>query len=136
MPAPSSFDYAILRVVPRVERGECLNAGVILFCRTHRFLDVRIELDARRLAALAPDLDPDLDLAAIQRHLEGIALICAGGAPGGPIGRLAQAERFHWLIAPSSTIIQASPVHCGLCDDPRAALDDLVARLVRAPQPA
>jgi hypothetical protein len=131
VPAPSSFDYAIIRLVPRVERGECINAGVVVFCRTRRFLDARVELDAPRLAALAPDLDPDT----VRRHLETFPLVCAGGPAAGPLGLLSQAERFHWLVAPRSTIIQPSPVHSGLCDEPAEALDDLLARLVRRPAP-
>src|SRR5690349_8523785 len=111
MPAPSSFDYAIIRVVPRVEREEFINAGVILFCRPRRFLEARVELDRERLAALAPDLDPDL----VQRYLEIFPRVAAGGPETGPIGQLPLAERFHWLTAPRSTIIQPSPVHAGLC---------------------
>ncbi len=129
MPALSSFDYAIIRVVPRVERGECLNAGVILFCRTRRFLAAAIDLDAARLAALAPDLDTRL----AQRHLDTFPLICAGDPGSGPIGGLTQAERFHWLVAPRSTIIQSSPVHCGLCAEPSATLRRLLDSLVRLP---
>ncbi len=129
MPALSSFDYAIIRVVPRVERGECLNAGVILFCRTRRFLAAAIDLDAARLAALAPDLDTRL----AQRHLDTFPLICAGDPGSGPIGGLTQAERFHWLVAPRSTIIQSSPVHCGLCAEPSDTLRRLLDSLVRLP---
>jgi len=129
VPALSSFDYAIIRVVPRVERGECLNAGVILFCRTRRFLAAAIDLDAARLAALAPDLDTRL----AQRHLDTFPLICAGDPGSGPIGQLTQAERFHWLVAPRSTIIQSSPVHCGLCAEPSATLRRLLDSLVRLP---
>ncbi len=127
MPGPSSYDYAILRVVPQVEREEFVNVGAILFCRTLRFLDARVELDTRRLAALAPELD----LKTVQAQLDLIRRICAGGPRAGPIGRLEQADRFHWLVAPRSTIIQVSPVHCGLCSDPQAALDDLFQKLVR-----
>jgi hypothetical protein len=127
MPTPSSFDYAIVRVVPRVERGEFVNAGVVLFCRTHRFLGARIELDQRRLLALAPGIDLD----EIRQHLDSIPLVCAGGPQAGPIGLLPQAERFHWLVAPRSAMIQTSPVHVGLCADPRAALDRLLAKMVR-----
>lgn len=127
MPARSSFDYAIVRVVPRVERDEFVNAGAIVFCRTRRFLGARIELDRPRLAALALWLDP----AEVERHLALIPLVCAGGADGGPIGLLPLADRFHWLVAPRSAMIQASPVHAGLCDDPAAALEEIVAQLVR-----
>lgn len=133
MPARSSFDYAIVRVVPRVERGEFINAGVILFCRTRRYLAARIELDVPRLLALAPEVERDLT--AIEHHLEIIPLVCAGGASAGPIGLLSQAERWHWLVAPTSTIIQPSPVHCGLCTDPDAMLDHLLATMVRPPAP-
>lgn len=127
MLAHSSFDYAIVRVVPRVERGEFVNAGVIVFCRPHRFLDARVGLDWPRLAALAPWLD----LAEAQRHLALIPLICAGHPDGGPIARLPQPERFHWLVAPRSAMLQPSPVHSGISDNPAAALGDLFDRLVR-----
>jgi hypothetical protein len=127
MRARSSYDYAIVRVVPRVERGEFVNAGVILFCRTRRFLGARIWLDAARVAALAPQLDID----ELKRHLAIIPLVCAGGADAGPIGALPLAERFHWLVAPRSAMIQTSPVHSGLCDAPEAALDELLETLAR-----
>ena len=128
MPEPprNVFQYAIVRLLPRVERGECLNVGVILLCRAQRYLGARIALDERRLAAFAPDLDP----ATVRPHLDAIERIAAGDPTAGPIARLGQAERFHWLVAPSSTIIQASEVHTGLCDDPAAELDHLVATLV------
>lgn len=125
MPTPSSFDYAIVRLAPQVEREEFINVGVILFCRTKRFLAAKIELDEARLAVLAPELDPDK----VQAHLNLIPLICAGGE--GPIGQLSQAERFHWLITPRSTSIQVSPVHCGLCLDPAHTLERLVESMVR-----
>ena len=127
MPVRSSYDYAIVRVVPRVERAEFVNAGVILFCRTRRFLGARIALDAARLAALAPQVD----IHELNRHLAIIPLVCAGGAGAGPIGRLPLAERFHWLVAPRSAMIQTSPVHSGLCDAPEAVLDALLDALVR-----
>ena len=128
MPEPprSAFQYALVRVLPRVERGECLNVGVILLCRPRRFLGARISLNEGRLAALAPDLDP----ATIRPHLDAIERIAAGDPAAGPMARLGQAERFHWLVAPSSTIIQPSAVHSGLCDDPAAELAHLVATLV------
>jgi hypothetical protein len=126
MPALSSYDYAVLRVVPQVEREEFVNVGVILFCRTLRFLDARIVLDTERLTALAPDLD----LAMVQAQLDLISRICVGGLGAGPIGQLDQAGRFHWLVAPRSTVIQVSPVHCGLCVDPQAALDDVFEKQV------
>ena len=127
MRAQSSYDYAIVRVVPRVERAEFVNAGVILFCRTRRFLGARIALDAARLAALAPQVD----IHELNRHLAIIPLVCAGGLGAGPIGLLPLAERFHWLVAPRSAMIQTSPVHSGLCDAPEAALDALLDALVR-----
>lgn len=131
MPARSSFDYAIVRVVPHVERDEFLNAGAILFCRTLDFLGARISLDVPRLLALAPDVDVE----EVGRHLASIPCICAGGPDSGPIGRLSPAERFHWLTSPCSTIIQPSPVHSGLCLDPAATLDHLFERAVlRGPQ--
>jgi len=131
VPAPSSFDYAILRVVPRVERGELLNAGVILYCRTLRQLSAKVELDRARLLAFAPDVD----LEAVTRHLACIPRICAGEKDAGPIARLSQSERFHWLTAPKSTILQTSPVHSGLCSDPAAELERLMDLMVRPPRP-
>jgi hypothetical protein len=125
-PPRNAFQYSIVRVLPRVERGECLNVGVILLCRPRRFLAARIALDETRLAALAPHLDP----ATIRPHLDAIERIAAGDPAAGPMARLGQAERFHWLVAPSSTIIQPSEVHSGLCDDPAAELAHLVASLV------
>ena len=128
----SSFDYAIIRVVPRVERGEYINAGIILICRTRRFLSALIELDGQRLLALAPNCD----MALIEQHLATIPRICAGGAEAGYIGQLSQSERFHWLVAPRSTIIQTSPTHSGLCTDPAATLEHLMETLVRLSPPA
>ena len=127
MPTPSStspatYDYAYLRVVPRVEVEEFLNAGVILFCREKRFLGARIVFDAQRAAGFAPRLDVEL----AQEQLDLITRICAGE---GPIGQLGQAEVFHWVVAPHSTVIQASPVHSGLCSDPLAVLEKLAATL-------
>ena len=124
-----SFDYAVVRVVPRVERGEFVNAGVILFCSTRAFLDSRIELPRARLAALAPSLD----FALVESHLEVIPLVCRGGQEAGPIGELTQRERFHWLVAPRSTVIQMSPVHSGVHHDLEAALESLLEKLVRVP---
>jgi DUF3037 family protein len=121
------FQYAIIRVVPRVERGECLNAGVVLLCRPKRFLAARVELNLERLRVLAPDVDP----AAIEPHLAAIERIAAGNPDAGPIARLGQGERFHWLVSPSSTTIQPSEVHTGLCDDPATELEHLMERLVR-----
>jgi hypothetical protein len=131
MPARSSFDYAILRVVPLEERGECLNVGVVLICRQRRFLGMRLALDEARLRAFWPPLDLDL----MRQQLEGLRRVCEGDRAAGPVARLSQSERFHWLVAPSSTIIQPSPTHSGLCSDPAAALDELLERLVLAPQP-
>jgi hypothetical protein len=129
VPPRNVFQYSIIRVVPRVERGEMLNAGIVLLCRPTRFLGARIALDEGRLAALAPDLDP----ATVQPHLDAIERVAAGDPAAGPIASLGQAERFHWLVAPASTIIQPSPVHTGLCDDPAAELDHLLATLVLQP---
>lgn len=122
----SVCNHAIVRVVPRVEREEFINAGVILFCRTRRFLQARLRLDRERLAALAPELDPAL----VQAQLDLIPRICAGGQDAGPLAALDQSERFHWLTSPRSTIVQISPVHPGLSDDPQATLDELFAKLV------
>lgn len=130
MPELSSFDYALVRVVPRVDREEFINAGVILFCRTCCFLGARVTLDRARLAALAPAMDP----AVVERHLALIPLVCRGGPEAGPIGLLSQAERFHWLVSPRSSSIQASPVHSGLCIDPEAELDHLLEKMVRLEQ--
>jgi hypothetical protein len=124
---PSPFQYAIVRVVPDVERGECLNAGVVLYCRQRRFLAARTELDEERVRTLAPDADLD----AVRGHLDAMCRIADGDPAAGPIAALPASERFHWLVAPSSTIIQCSPVHTGLSEDPAAELDHLMARLVR-----
>ena len=121
-----AFDYAVLRVVPHVEREEFLNVGVILFCRPRAFLGVRIRMDASRLLALAPQID----LALVQLHLDQVRAVAEGRAEAGVLGQMSQSERFHWLTTPRSTTIQVSPMHGGLCDDPQAALDDLFARLV------
>jgi Protein of unknown function (DUF3037) len=126
VPAPSPFQYAIVRVVPRVERGECVNAGVILFCRPRGFLAADTALDERRVLAL----DPEVDLAAVRAHLEAFARIAAGEPRAGPMATLEPSERFHWLVAPSSTVLQCSPVHTGLTDDPARELEHLMARLV------
>ena len=128
MPEPRKpFEYAIVRVVPRVERGESLNAGIVLMSRPHRFLGARVRLDAAVLAALAPDCDPDT----IQAHLDAIVGVASGDASAGPIAALSMAERFHWLVAPSSTIIQPSEVHTGLTADADATLDHLFRTLVQ-----
>jgi hypothetical protein len=129
MPTPSSFDYAIIRVVPRVERGELVNAGVILFCLERDFLQARVEVNEARLRALWPDIDLEL----VRQHLEAIPKVCAGSPEAGPIARLSLRERFHWLVAPRSTMIQVSPVHAGLCDTPERALDELFGQTVQLP---
>lgn len=126
MHASNSYDYAIIRVVPSVERGECINVGVLLLCRMQRFLGVLIDLDTRRLLALAPDID----LEAVQHQLDTLVLICEGQQEAGYVGQLSQAERFHWLVAPRSTIIQTSAVHSGLCSDPAVALHHLLRTMV------
>jgi hypothetical protein len=131
MPARASFDYALVRVVPRVERGECINAGVILYCKTMGFLEARLALDGARLTAL----DPSVDVDEVARALALIPLVCAGAPGSGPIGRLPQAERFHWLTSPRSTITQTSPVHSGICDDPAASLARLMDTMVLPPAP-
>ena len=124
---PSQFQYSIVRVVPDVERGECLNAGVILLCRPRRFLAARVRLDEAKLRTLAPDADP----VTILPHLAAIERIAAGDPAAGPIAQLGQGERFHWLVAPASTVIQPSEVHTGLCEDPATELEHLFERLVR-----
>ena len=121
------YSYAVVRVVPRVERGECINVGVILFAPEARYLAARLELDPARLWALAPAAD----VALVERHLETIAAICDGRPEGGPVAALPPSERFHWLTAPASTIVQPSPVHTGLTADPATELDRLFAQLVR-----
>lgn len=126
MPA-HTFDYALVRVVPRVEREEFLNAGAIVYCRGVHFLGARIALDRARLAALAPHADLD----AIEHALATFPRICAGDAAAGPIARLPQADRFHWLVSPRSTVAQTSPVHSGLCADPEVALERLIATMVK-----
>jgi hypothetical protein len=125
VPAPISFDYAVLRVVPRVDREEFVNAGVIVFCAEQPFLGARVHIDESRLKALWPALDVDL----VRQHLEAVPRICAGDPSAGAIARLAPRERFHWLVAPRSTIIQVSPVHSGLCQSPSEALERLFRQL-------
>ena len=124
--ARSPFQYAALRIVPRVERGEAVNAGVVLFCRPLRFLGARTQLDEALLDALSPNCDP----AAVREQLRVMELIAAGDAAGGPIAALPASERFHWLVAPASTIVQPGPVHTGLTADPAGELDHLFAKLV------
>ena len=126
MPDNRTYDYAIVRVVPRVERGECLNAGIILACDVARYLKARIQLDEAVLLAL----DPKAELATVRDALAVIPAICEGGAKAGPIGKLSVRERFHWLVAPKSTIVQTSAVHTGRCVDLDAALEHLLERMV------
>ena len=129
MPERCPFDYAVVRVVPRVERGEFVNAGVIVSCPSQQYLKARVELDAERLAAL----DPGFDRETVGRHLAAILRICEGGAGAGPIGLLPQRARFHWLVAPRSTIIQTSPVHTGFCEDGDRMLEHLFRTMVSRP---
>lgn len=132
MGAEYTYDYAIIRVVPRVERGELINVGVILSCPDVAFLEARVELDPPRLLAL----DPALDVEATRANLEIIPLVCRGGEDAGAIGQLPQRGRFHWLVAPRSTIIQFSPVHTGRTNDPGAALERLLDTMVRRAIPS
>jgi hypothetical protein len=126
----NSYDYAIVRVVPRVEREEFINVGVIVSCPQKGFLEARIEVDASRLKAL----DPGIDIEATRAHLASIPAICTGGSQGGTIGKLSRRERFDWLVAPRSTIIQTSKVHTGRCTDPTTLLEHLLNTMVRRPQ--
>jgi len=121
------FEYAIVRVVPRVERGEGFNAGIVLMCRARRFLGARVALDDGLLVAMSPDCDPEV----VRAHLEAIEAVAAGRAAAGPIAALSMPERFHWLVAPSSTIIQPGEVHTGLTADPAATLEHLFRTLVQ-----
>ncbi len=127
MRAHDTYDYAVIRVVPRVEREEFVNVGIILSCEASEYLQARIELDAARVRAL----DPTIDLDALRRHLDTIPAICRGGAGSGPIGRLPLRARFHWLTAKRSAIIQTSPVHMGKCADMAATMEHLLDRMVR-----
>lgn len=120
------FDYAVVRLVPRVEREEFLNVGVILHAPTRGFLGCLIKVDEGRVRALAGEVD----LSAVARHLEGFKMVCAGDVKAGPIAGMPVRERFHWLVAPRSTMIQSSPVHGGVCDEPEVALRELFARRV------
>jgi hypothetical protein len=120
------FEYAVVRVVPRVERGERFNAGIVVHSRPHRFLGARTQLDETLLRVLAPDCDP----AVVRPHLDAIMRIARGDADAGPIARLSPAERFHWLVSPSSTIVETSDVHTGMTDDPAAELERLFRTLV------
>ena len=129
MPTPFTYDYAVVRVVPRVEREEFVNVGVIVSCQASGLLEAGIELDEARVRAL----DPHIDLETLHRHLAAIATICRGGADTGPIGQLPARARFHWLTARRSSIIQMSPVHTGRSLTSDAILDHLLARMVRLP---
>lgn len=129
MHALDHYDYAVIRVVPRVEREEFINVGVILSCEASRYLEARIELDDDRLRALAPDLD----IESVNRHLQAITAICRGGPGTGPIGLLPARARFHWLTAKRSSILQTSPVHTGKCGDMDAIMEHLLQRMVRKP---
>jgi hypothetical protein len=124
---PEPFQYTVLRVVPRVEREEFINAGVVVFCRTARYLQARVGLNRIRLYALAPDADAD----AIDAQLAALQRVAAGDSDAGPIAALPQSERFHWLAAPASTILQSSQIHSGLCQAPEPMLETLFAKLVR-----
>jgi hypothetical protein len=129
VPADYTYDYAIVRIVPRVERGEQINVGVILSCPDVNYLDARIEVDEPRLLAL----DPTVDVDTMRANLATIPAVCRGGAEAGPIGSLPQRGRFRWLVSPRSTIIQMSPVHTGRTSDPAAALERLLDKVVRRP---
>lgn len=121
-----AYDYAVIRAVPRVERGEFINVGVVLSCKAGHFLEAHIRLDEARLRAL----DPDVDVATVRIHLAAFAAICSGGDDAGPIGRLPMRERFHWLAAPRSTMIQTSPVHSGRCADLTMTVERLLDTMV------
>lgn len=122
-----SFDYAIIRVVPRVEREEFLNVGAVVFCRTKKYLEAKIELNDERLIAFFPSIDIEM----IRSHLDMIPNICEGGEAAGPIGQLSQSERFNWIVAPKSTMVQCSPVHSGVCAEPEKQLERLIEKMVR-----
>jgi hypothetical protein len=122
-----TYDYAIVRVVPRVERGEFVNAGIILSCDIERILLARIELDEAALLALYAGVDLEL----VRGALASIPAICAGGTDAGLIAKLSARERFHWLVSPKSTIVQTSPVHSGQCSDLQTALEHLMNRMIR-----
>ena len=126
MPDKFRYDYAVIRVVPKVDREEFINAGVIVSCPDLNFLEARIKLNEERLLAL----DPSVDLELVRNHLASMPTICHGGDDAGSIGRLPQRQRFHWLVAPRSTVIQTSPVHTGRCSDPTGALEHLLAKMV------
>lgn len=124
---PLTYDYAIIRVVPKVEREEFVNVGIVVSCPTQKFLEAQIELNETRLVAI----DPTLDLETVKGHLAAIPILCAGGKAAGPIGQLPQRERFHWIVAPRSTIIQTSRVHTGICTHLPAVMERLLDTMVR-----
>jgi hypothetical protein len=130
MRALDSYDYATIRVVPRVDREEFVNAGVVVFCLARDFLGARVHVDEQRLRVLAPDIDVPL----VRRHVDAIARICAGDEDAGSIAMLSKRERFHWLVAPRSTIVQVSSVHSGMCESPEKALAELFRQLVLVPK--
>ena len=130
MSAEYTYDYAILRVVPRVDRGEAVNVGVILSCPELQFLEARIDLDETRLLTL----DPTVDLPTVRETLNAIAAVCRGDGETGPLGEMPQRNRFHFLVAPRSTIVQPSPTHTGRTSDPAATLDALMLKLVPPPR--
>jgi hypothetical protein len=132
VPGDHAYDYSIIRVVPRVDRGEQINVGVILSCPDADFLDARIEIDEPVLRAI----DPEIDLAAVRANLDLIPAVCRGGQGAGPIGELPPRGRFRWLVSPRSTVIQPSPVHTGRTSDPAACLEHLMDRVVRRPNTA
>ena len=130
MPGRAAFNYAVIRVVPRVEREEFVNVGAVVYSPTRAFLAARTELDRDRLAALGAPLDLDL----IEHHLTAMVAVCAGDPGAGPLARLPLSERFHWVVSPRSTVVQTSAVHTGLSDDLPAALEHLMDTMVRAPR--
>jgi Protein of unknown function (DUF3037) len=126
---PSAYEWTVLRAVPRVERCEFVNVGVVVYCQNLDFLAARITSDLSRAVAL----DPELDVPGVLSHLEGVRALCAGAASAGENARRAPGDRFRWLVAPRSTVVQPAPVHTGLTDDPAAELDSLYARMVATP---
>jgi hypothetical protein len=126
VPANNSFDYAVLRVVPSAERGEFMNVGVVMHCPALTFLGCRVHFAEERFGSLWPDHD----VSVIRQHVEAFARICAAEPKAGPIAKLSRRERFHWMVSPRSTVIQVSPVHTGLCEDPEATIEELFRRLV------
>jgi hypothetical protein len=127
VPGRVSFDYAPIRVVPRVERDEFVHAGLVMRCLAKDYLRAQVVLDEAPLTALVGAVDADV----IARHLEAIVRVCEGGPAAGPVGAMNQRERWHWLVAPRSAVIQVGPVHVGLCEDPQAAFDKILGDLLR-----